>query len=203
MKKVLTGLLGAAVIGSVLTAQAQNKFPLRVDIDVSAKQSRKNIGAGADGEAKVGQVQVRVKIRKSSGEPWEKPVTAELYVIGRQIHTGYYGVLDVIKQDFTFSKENDNTFEFNSKMYSLPRTSGNINAGGTYETYLLVIVDDEGKIVETRSGRVIKEQGIAFIRELGPKTLFDRDGNVIGEFERNKEAMSNAIRSATDPGDDY
>ena len=203
MKKVLTGLLGAAVIGSVLTAQAQNKFPLRVDIDVSAKQSRKNIGAGAEGEAKIEQVQVRVKIRKSSGEPWVKPVTAELYVIGRQIHTGYYGVLDVIKEEFTFSKENDNTFQFNSKMYSLTRTSGNINAGGTYETYLLVIVDDEGKVVETRSGRVIKEQGIAFIRELGPKTLFDRDGNVIGEFERNKEAMSNAIRSATDPGDDY
>lgn len=203
MNALVTGLLGAAMVGSVLTAQAQNTFPLRVDIDVSAKSSMKNIGAGADGEAKVERVQVRVKVRKSSGEQWDKPVTAELYVIGRQIHTGYFGILDVIKQEFTFTQENDQTFEFKSKMYALPQTSGNINVGGTYETYLLVIVDDAGKVVETRSGRVIKDKGIAFIRELGPETLFDRDGNVLGKIERDKEAFSRAVQSATDPGDDY
>lgn len=202
MKKMITAILGAAVVGSALTAQAQNKFPLRVDIDVSAKTQMKTIGAGIDGEAKVEQVQVRVKVRKSSGEVWEKPLSAELYVIGKQIHTGYFGIIDVIKQDFTFTKDNDNSFEFNSKMYALPKTSGNIKVGGTYETYLVVIVDDEGNVVDTRSGRVIKERGIAFIRELGPKTLFDRDGNVIGEIKENKEAFSNAVRAATDPGND-
>lgn len=200
--KMLT-VLGMAVLASAVTVTANTKFPLRVDLDVSAKKSRQNVGAGADGEVKIEQVQVRVKVRKASGQPWEDPVSAELYVIGRQIQTGYYGVLDVVKEEFTFDKENDNTYEFTSKQYSLPQTSGNVNVGGTYETYLLVIVDHEGKIVDTRSGRHIKDEGIAFIRDLGPKTLFDRDGNVIGEFERDKEGFAAAAASATDPGDDY
>lgn len=202
MKRLLKGLVGVAVLGSTLVVQANTTFPLRVDIDVSAKTRKESIGAGIDGEAKVEKVQVRVKVRKSGGQPWTDPVKAELYVIGKQVQTGYYGIIDVIKKDFTFSKENDNTFEFTSKTYALPRTSGNINMGGTYETYLVVIVDHDGKIVDTRSGRVIKEKGIDFIRELGPKTLFDRDGNVIGELKPNREAFSNAVRSATDPGND-
>jgi len=196
------GLISSMVLASTLVASAQTKFPLRVDIDVSTKKHRESIGAGMDGEVKVEKISVRVKLRKSSGQPWTEPVTAELYVIGRQIQTGYYGVLDVMKQEFTFDKENDNTFEFTSKQFSIPQTSGNINVGGTYETYLLVIVDHEGNIVDTRSGRHIKDEGIAFIRELGPKTLFDRDGNVIGEFKPNKAGFAAAAAAATDPGDD-
>lgn len=201
MKKL--NLLSAAILISAVTVSANTKFPLRVNVDVSAKTTKDNVGAGADGEVKVQKVQVRVKVRKTGGQPWTDPVTAELYVIGKQIQTGHYAVLDVIKNDYTFDKDNDNTFEFVSKMYSLPQTSGNIKVGGTYETYLVVIVDHEGKIVETRSGRAIKDKGIAFIRELGPKTMFDRDGNVLGELKQDKAGFAAAAAAATDPGDDY
>jgi len=203
MKRLLQGLICVAVVGSAVVSGAQTKFPLRVDIDVSAKSSRKSVGAGADGEAKVEQVQVRVKVRKSSSQPWEQPVNAELYVIGKQIHTGYYGIIDVQKGQFTFSKENDNTFEYKSPMYSLGRTSGNINVGGSYETYLVVISDQEGKIIDTRSGRYIKDKGIGFIRTLGKETLFDRDGNVIGKVEDPGKAFKKAIPVATNPGNKY
>jgi hypothetical protein len=192
----------AAAAGAVLTAGAQTTFPLRVDIDVNPKTTKKNIGAGTSGEAKMQQVQVHVKIRQSGGQLYEAPLKAELYVIGKQIHTGYYGIIDVIKKDFTFSQENSRTFEFSSQMYSIGQTSGNINVGGTYETYLVVVVDDKGEIVDTRSGRVIREQGIAFIRELGPMTLFDRDGNVIGKVENPGEAFRRAVPAATYQGTD-
>ena len=33
------------------------------------------------------------------------PLTAELYVIGKQIQTDYYGIIDVIKKDFNFTKD--------------------------------------------------------------------------------------------------
>lgn len=196
MKKEIRGLLSVMVMGCVVAASAQTVFPLRVDMDVSTKRHRKNIGAGNSGEAKVEQVQVRVKVRKSPGQPYTDPLTAELYVIGRQIHTGYFGIVDVVKKDFTFSKENDNTFEFMSRMYALGRTSGNINVGGKYETFLLVVVDKEGKIVDTRSGRVIREKGIDIIRTWGPGTLFDRDGNVVGHVEEKNNAFKKAIPAA-------
>ncbi|VGO16099.1 hypothetical protein PDESU_04689 [Pontiella desulfatans] len=203
MKGMVKGLVCIAVLASVAVVEAQTKFPLRVDIDVSAKSSRKSIGAGMDGEAKTEQVQVRVKVRKSSSQPWDNPVSAELYVIGKQIHTGYYGIIDVQKGEFKFSKENDNTFEYTSPMYTLGRTSGNINVGGSYETYLVVISDHNGEVIDTRSGRHIKDKGIEFIRKLGKKTLFDRDGNVIGELENPGKAFKKAIPSATDPGNEY
>ena len=197
MKGLTRGFLSVAVLGSIVATSAQAVFPLRVDIDVSAKRNTRQVGAGNTGEAKVENIQCRVKIRKAGGQPYTDQLTAELYVIGQQIQTGYYGIIDVIKKDFTFTKENDNTFEFKSQMYAIGKTGGNINVGGKYETYLLVVVDKNGEIIDTRSGRHIKERGIAFIRELGPKTLFDRDGNVVGKVENPGEAFRRAVPAAT------
>ena len=200
MKGLMKSLLSVAVMGSVVAASAQDTFPLRVDIDVSAKTSRKQIGAGSQGEAKVENVQCRVKIRKVGGQPYTDKLTAELYVIGRQIHTGYFGIIDVVKKDFDFTKDSGNEFEFSSQMYAIGETKGNINVGGKYETYLLVVVDKDGKIIDTRSGRVIRDKGIAMIREMGPLTLFDRDGNVVGKVENPGEAFRRAVPAAVSSG---
>ena len=201
MRGMDKGLLGVAVIGGMVASSVRADFPLRVDIDVNAKRSRKSIGAGSDGEAKVEKIQCFVKIRKSGGQPYKGKLTAELYVIGEQIHTDYYGIIGVFKEDFTFTKENKNTFEFTSPMYSVAKTSGNIDVGGKYVTYLLVVVDANGKIVDTRSGRNIRDEGIALIRTLGPKTLFDEDGNVMGKADGS--AVKKAIPAAVNPGNDF
>ncbi|MCF7817665.1 MAG: hypothetical protein K9M54_07270 [Kiritimatiellales bacterium] len=196
MNGLMKTVLGAAVMGCVVATSAQTKFPLKVDIDVSTKSDMTNIGAGSEGQARVDHVQVVVKVHKSGGQPYTDPLTLELYVIGKQIQTGYYGIIDVVKQEFTFSKDEDNSYSYASKTYQLPQTSGNINVGGTYETYLVVVVDKNGKIIDTRSGRVIKQRGIDFIRELGPMTLFDRDGNVLGKVENPGEAFKKAVPAA-------
>lgn len=202
MRSWSKGVLSAVLLGGAVVSVMANEFPVRVDIDVNARIQRKTLGAGDSGEARVEQVQVSVKVRQSGGQLYTEPLKAELYIIGRQIHTGYYGIIDVIKKDFTFTQENSRTFEFASEMYPIGRTSGNINVGGTYETYLVVIVDKEGKIVDTRCGRVIREKGIDFIRELGPMTLFDRDGNVIGKLENPGDAFRKAVPSALHEDDD-
>ena len=224
MKRIIRGVLSVVIIGSIgatyaaesikAPAKAPTKaaekapvkekkriFPLKVDIDVSTKRINKTIGDGNHGDAKVKWVSCRVKIRKSSGEPYSDKLKVELYIIGRQIHTDYYGIVDIVKKDFTLTKENKNIFEFTTKKYPIGRTSGNINVGGVYETYLVVIVDKDGKIVDTRSGRIIKEKGIAFIRELGPKTLFDRDGNVVGKVNMKNTAFKRAIPAAVSGND--
>ena len=198
VKMVLTAMIVASA-GLVHAAE----FPLRVDIDVSTKRDSRMLGAGNQGEAKVDHVQVLVKIRKDGGQPYTDPLTAELYVIGKQIQTGYLGIIDVVKKGFTFSKDNDNTFKFSSKDYALGHTGGNITVGGVYETYLLVVVDKDGKEIATRSGRVIKPRGIEFIRELGPETLFDRDGNVVGKIDQAGRAFQRAVPAAVISTDDY
>lgn len=202
MTGLTKSLLSVTLMGCVAMESAA-QLPLRVDIDVSTKRSTRQIGAGNTGEAKVEDVQCRVKIRKVGGQPYKGQLTAELYVIGQQIQTGYYGIIDVIKEEVTFSKENDNAFEFKSKKYAIGKTSGNINVGGKYVTYLLVLVDQDGKIIETRSGRSIGDKGIAFIRQLGPMTLFDRDGNVLGKVENPGAAFKAAVPSAVHSGDEF
>lgn len=190
MKGVLKGLLCVAVLGSVLAASAEAVFPLKVDIDVNTKRSRKMIGAGNNGESKIERVVVNVKVRKSGGQAYTDPLICELYVIGESITTGYYGIIDIIKQEFTFTKENDQSFLLSSPPYSLGQTGGNINMGGVYETYLVVITDAKGNIIDTRSGRIRKDTGIAFIRAQGKGTLFDKKGNVMGQVDKEK-ATSN------------
>jgi len=183
MRGMFSSFICVTILSCVVASNAQTKFPLRVNIDVKAKTKTRLIGEGDSGKAEVERVQVEVKVRKSSGKPYEDMLGAELYIIGKQIHTGYYGIIDVVKKDFHLTKDNDNSFSFKTKPYDIGRTSGSIEVGGTYETYLFVLADKNGEILETRSGRVIREKGIDFIRELDQATLFDRDGNVIGKVE--------------------
>jgi len=207
MKGITRGLLSAVVVGSIAIGYAaetakktKREFPLKLDIDVSTKRVKKTIGEGNEGDAKVNWITCKVKIHKVGGQPYTDKLTAELYIIGRQIQTDYYGIIGVVKKEFTLEKAQNYRYEFSSRSYPVGRTSGNINVGGVYETYLVVVVDKDGKIIETRSGRVIKEQGIDFIRKLGPNTLFDRNGNVIGKGQPNS-AFKKAIPAAVS-GDD-
>jgi hypothetical protein len=198
MKGLKNSLLCALILGIATTASAQ--FPLRLNIDVSARQNKSQVGAGASGEARVNQVQVTVNISQRGGQLYTEPLQMELYVIGRQTHTGNYGIMDVVEKNFTFTKENQRSFEFKSQQYAFPETRGNIGVGAKYETYLVVVTDKDDNVIDTRSGRVIRDEGIAFIRELGPMTLFDRDGNVLGKVENPGQAFRTALPSAVNPG---
>ena len=139
MKSLFRTLLGAAIIGSAFISEAQSQFPLRLSIDVSTRRNTRNIGTGSSGQARVQNVSLRVRIRRDSGSPFLEPLRAEVYVIGRQIHTGHFGIIDVVNKDFDFTE--DRLFEFTTREYSLGRTSGNINVGGAYETFLVVVTD--------------------------------------------------------------
>lgn len=199
MKSWINGMICVTVLGSVLAAEAA--FPLRVDIDVSTKRDRKMVGAGDSGEVKVETVTVKVKVRRSGGDIPEGKLFAELYVIGKQIHTGNYGIIDVQKGEFELLKENQYTAEYTSPPYTLAETKGNINVGGKYETYLVVISDPDGNIIDYRSGRSLSDEGVAFIRTLGKETMFDKDGNVLGQLENKGEALKIAIPAAVSSDD--
>jgi hypothetical protein len=202
MKNWIKGIICVTVIGCVASADAV--FPLRVDIDVNANTSRRQIGSGDDGSAMMETVQVKVKVRKSGGDLPEGKLSGELYVIGKQIHTGHYGIIDVQKREFELLKENDYTAEYKGPVYTLGSTDGNINVGGKYETYLVVISGPDGNIIDYRSGRSLGDEEVALIRTMTKETMFDRDGNVLGQIENPGEAFKAAVPAAVSSGrEDY
>lgn len=178
-------------------------FPLRVDINASAKTEKLNLGAGQDGEAFIERVSVNVTVKKESGQPWEHPVTVELYILGMPVNQKAFTVVEKVVQEFNFTKENDHTFKFKSPAYNFGETSGNINVGLQYETYLVIVTDHEGKTVETKCGRALDEKEMKLIRTLELNKIYDKDLNIIGTVENLKKATGAAVQSATDPGDDY
>ena len=197
--KLALALFAFTVAASTTLAQ----FPLRVDIDASASTEQLNIGAGQDGEASVEKVTVGVAVKKDSGQPWEHTVTAELYIIGTPVGMDAFTVVGKTVKEFTFNKENDNTFEFESPVYNFGETSGNINLGLEYETYLVIVIDHTGKVVDTRCGRSLNEKEMALIRKLELNKIYDKDLNIVGTVDQLNQATKKAVPSATDPGDSY
>ena len=201
MKSAITSILALTTFAASIAGAAQ--FPLRVEIDASADSETINIGAGADGEAKVEIVSIGVEIEKSSSQPWEKPVSAELYVIGVPVGMEAFTVVGVTKKEFNFTKDNDNEFEFNSPKYRFGETSGNINVGLEYETYLVVVTDHEGKVVETRCGRALDEKEMQLVRTLEINKIYNKDLEIIGTVDELADATKASVGAATDPGDSY
>ena len=200
MKTKLKYLIGILLIGLSWMTSAQPEFPLHLDIDVSPDTDTRMIAAGRDGEAELNMITFHIKIRQSFGRLYTKPLTAELYIIGEQIQTGYYGVMDVIKKQFTLTEKDDRSFTFSTQPYMFGETGGNITVGGEYETYLIVVLDQEGKVIETRCGRILSKKEIAFIRKLGPMTLFDRDCHVVGKVKNPGAAFRAAVPAAASSG---
>ena len=198
--KLMITLLTAGFTAGSAFAQM---VPLRVDIDASASTDQINIGAGAEGEASIEKVTVGVTIKKTSSEPWRKPVGVELYILATPVHMDAFTVMGVTRQTFKFTQENENTFEFNSPVYSFGETSGNINLGLEYETYLVIVIDDKGKAVETKCGRSLDEKEMALIRKLEIGKIYDKELNIVGTVDQVKDATKKAVPSATDPGETY
>lgn len=183
------------------TAFAQ--FPLRVDINASTKIDRSHTSDGMKGQISRSNVSIAVTVKKASTQPWEKPVTVELYVIGTPIDMAGFTVVSATTNEYTFSRENDNTIKFNSPTYTFGAVSGGANAGLKYETFLIIVSDAEGEVVQTRAGRSLAEKEMKLIRTLELKKIYDKDLNIIGSVEDLKKDKKKMVEKMIDPNNAF
>ena len=196
--------LSVFIFGAVVATTVRADFPLKLSIDVSNKRNTYVVSSSNNGETKIERVNVDAKIRKAGGQEYTGELTAELYIIGQKVNSGYYGIIDIVKTNFCLTAENDQTFELKTKPYEIGYASGNMKTGARYETYLLVVVDKEGKIIDWRCGRALSQKGIDFIRKQGVNTVFDRDGYVLGKenISLTQGVRASVIANAIDNDDD-
>jgi hypothetical protein len=188
-----------ALLTLLLAFSAFAQFPLRVNINASTKTDRKHSSDGMKGQITRNYVTVAVTVKKSSPQPWEKPVMVELYVIGKPVDMEGFTVVGATTNEYTFSKANDNTIKFDSPIYTFAEASILEEVGLKYETYLIVVSDDQGKVVQTRAGRSLAEKEMELIRTLEPRKIYNRDLEIIGTIDDLKKDARKALGDVIDP----
>jgi hypothetical protein len=125
----------------------------------------------------------RVTLEKGS-IPYNKPITAEIYVVGFRKAAEQFVLLSKTVKPVDFDQpDSKNKFSFVSEESKTKTLQGGRDAGVEFHGYLVVLVDDKGRVFETRASRSRMEQHAALIRkaEIGKGVTRERIEQVIKE----------------------
>ncbi|WP_372796092.1 SHD1 domain-containing protein [Pontiella sp.] len=111
----------------------------------------------------------KVTLKRSGTIPYNKPIKAELYVIGYRKQTEEYFILSKTVKEFTFGEgENGDVFVFESNPVNTKVLQGVRDRGTVYHGNLVALVDDQGRVFDVKGTRSKMEEHAAFIRKAKP-----------------------------------
>jgi hypothetical protein len=174
--------------------------PPRIDITVSPKIDRENIGYSRDFgggvQAQSETVQATVNVRKSSPAPYEAPLKSELYLIGQPERADGYVILGRTSSKFKFTAENENKHSYSSDAISLTQVEAGRQAGIEYEGYIAVVKDRTGSILSMKCSKLDFEKNAEAIMGTERGTLLDNDFNAVdrSEVRRDRDEKKEKIR---------
>ena len=152
---------------SSLSADDQ-KYVLRqtppdVDIDMHDTSDSHSVGGGARFDFDRTTYEFRLELEKESGIAYSGSLTAESYIIGYREVKGEYFLLKKSEDSFSFADED--SVEIHLGVVSLSEVGGNIEAGTEYAGYLVVLLDDKGRVFQTEGSRSKFEEHARIIRK--------------------------------------
>lgn len=182
MKKRILMMVCCATIG--ISTATVHAVPLMLDIDVTTRRDHDTLRPiqGDPDNIKLNSATITIKIHRSLGDVPEGKLFAELYVIGRLNDIEAYGIIDVKKGEIKLTEENDYTALFVSPPYDIDQDEEIVNKYGEYRSFLVVVSDAEGNVIDYRDGWSLRNKDITLIRKLGLKAKMDVSGRVIGEL---------------------
>lgn len=101
-------------------------------------------------------VQFKVSIKQEDTKPYPFGLTVEFYAIGYQyLDQDKYVLLDKGKVDFSLNAENGRSVEFSTKRMKLPLefTLDPNHYGQKYTAYLVLVTDQRGELIASRSSK--------------------------------------------------
>lgn len=109
----------------------------------------------------------RITLEKGS-IPYNRPIQAEFYVVGYKKAQEEFIILSKTVKAVAFDQpDSKNKFEFTSEPTSTKNLQGGRrDAGVEFHGYLVVLVDDKGRVFETRATRSRMQQHAALIRRV-------------------------------------
>jgi hypothetical protein len=137
--------------------------PPKVEIEVNDSTDTENIGGGNRFSLTRTTYEFSIELEKGNSIPYKRKMTAEVYFMGRDPMKDSYIVLKKYVVPFSFAE--DNNVEVQLGRLALKELSGNLNAGAEYEGYLVVLLDDTGRVFQTEGSRSKFEEHARVIRQ--------------------------------------
>jgi hypothetical protein len=167
--------------------------PPRLEISVSPSIDRENVGVGRDfgpgAQVQQETVVLKVGIRKSSPAPYEAPLRAEIYMLGRTGQGDVYVLLDRTVSRFRFLTASDTVHELSSDTVKIRQVETGRDTGVEYFGYLVVVTDVQGRVLEMKCSRLDLERNAEAIRAAQEKTTFDSEFNTIERERKNSDVQ--------------
>jgi hypothetical protein len=169
--------------------------PPQITIKVNELTNRQNKGfafENPNNDAYDHEIQIqttersfRVTLEKGS-IPYVKPIKAELYVVGYRKRAEEFVLLDKTVSAVDFDQEGSkNKFSFVSDGAETKSMQGGLRAGVSFHGYLVVLLDENGRVFESRASRAGMREHAALIRQLEEGKAVKR-ATVIKQIETEK-----------------
>ena len=149
--------------------------PPKIDIQISESTDRQNQGfsfenpndssADRDVQVQTSTTEYKITLKKSGTIPYDKPMHAEFYLIGFKKESEEFVLLDKTVERFSFGKEDDNKFVFNSDPVTVQNLQGGKEKGTELFGYLVVLVDENNHVFNTKGSRAKIVEHTARIRK--------------------------------------
>jgi len=150
--------------------------PPKIDIRVSEVTNRKNKGFSFENSSNSSydrdvQVQTtsshyKVTLGKSGSRPYDRPIQAELYIIGFKKQTEEFILLSKTIVDVDFNQEGSkNKFVFTSDTITTRNLQGGKDAGTEYFGSLAVLIDEKNRVFDMKGSRSKIEEHTATLRK--------------------------------------
>lgn len=138
--------------------------PPKIDIQVSQATDRKNQGFSfenphdssydRDVQVQTQATQYKITLKRSGTIPYNKPIYAEFYLIGFNKGERAYVLLDKTVTKVDFGKEGSNDrFVFNSDAVTVKNLQGGRDLGMSIYGHLVVLVDDQNRVFNSKGSR--------------------------------------------------
>lgn len=144
--------------------------PLRIDVKIS-----KNTDTVKDSDLVNRKITLIAKIRKRSLEPYDRKLTAEMFLVGIHKEDEYLVLLDRTTVEFDLADSNKAAVEGNTASI---RYYENRKAGVEYEGNVVVVRDDEGTILD------VSGSNRTFERSYKQLSKFKRDDVFTEHFKK-------------------
>lgn len=152
----------------------ENAVPPKIDIDVNVNKKRKKLQE-FDGYVNYSErVTGKVTLLKKNKNPSNKPFVAHLYIFSKDHREDEIQIIEKTSHKFSF--EHQKKIEFSGKQTKFNYSKwlyGSLDHGEQYEGYLVIITDNNNKIIGTKGSRSILETKASQIMKAKTGSILD------------------------------